>query len=200
MYARSVDDAGARLRELGRRGWESLGVGVAAFGLALGATQAYPPLAVPLFVGGLVLLASGVRAIWRHWDLLDWLADERDAYVIPEVLARARRETTTERRRTFAADVRSVLTHAAGYRPRADVAEELEALAAELDDPGLVLDPACAVACMRLLSDPGSPLFDPAACDAEVQGRIARIRAGFSTRERGGTADARAADGEPLYV
>jgi hypothetical protein len=53
---------------------------------------------------------------------------------------------------------------------------------------------------MRLLSDPGSPLFDPAACDAEVQGRIARIRAGFSTRERGGTADARAADGEPLYV
>ena len=78
--------------------------------------------------------------------------------------------------------------------------EKLEALAAELDDPGLVFDPACAVACMRLLSDPGSPLFDPAACDAEVQGRIARIRAGFSTRERGGTADARAADGEPLYV
>ena len=32
-------------------------------------------------------------------------------------------------------------------------AEELEALASELDDEELELDPACAVACMRLLTD-----------------------------------------------
>ncbi len=182
MYARAVDDAGAELRELGHRGWESLGVGVVAFALALGATQLHRPLAVPLFVGGLVLLAAGVRAVWRHWDLLDRLSEERDAYVIPEVLARARRESTIERRRGFAADIRGTLAHPAGYIPHAGVAEELAALASELEDPALALDPACAVACMRLLSDPASPLFDADALDAEVRGRVERIRAGFSTR------------------
>jgi hypothetical protein len=186
MYARAVDDAGAQLRELGQRGWESLGVGVVAFGLALGATQLHRPLAVPLFVGGLAVLVSGVRTVWRHWDLLDCLTDERDAYVIPEVLARARRETTMERRRGFAADIRGTLGHPAGVAPCADVAEELAALASELDDPALGLDPACAVACMRLLSDPASPLFDPDALDTEIRGRVARIRAGFSERATAG--------------
>jgi hypothetical protein len=182
MYARAVDDAGARLRELGHRGWESLAVGVAALGLALGATQLHEPLAVPLFLGGLAVLLRGVRTVWRHWDLLDGLTDDRDAYVIPEVLARARRETTMDRRRAFAADLRGTLAHPAGYVHCADVAEELTALACELEDPSLALDPACAVACMRLLSDPGSPLFDPEALDAEVRGRVARVRAGFSER------------------
>lgn len=183
MYARAVDDAGARLRELGHQGWESLALGVVAFGLALGATQVWRSLAVPLFVGGLVVLASGVRTVWRHWDLLDCLTDERDAYVIPEVVARARRETTMERRRGFAAEIRGTLAGCpAGRAPSADVAEELATLAAELEDQGLVLDPACAVACMRLLSDPSSPLFDPDAFDAEIRGRVVRIRAGFSAQ------------------
>ena len=79
MYARAVDDAGAQLRELGHRGWESLGAGVLAFALALAATQLHRPLAVPLFVGGLAVLLAGVRAVWRHWDLLDRLTEERDA-------------------------------------------------------------------------------------------------------------------------
>jgi hypothetical protein len=183
MYARAVDDAGTRLRELGHRGWESLGLGVVAFGLAIGATHVWPALAVPLFVGGLAVLASGVQTVWRHWDLLDCLTDERDAYVIPEVLARASRETTMERRRTFAGEIRSTLAaRPAGRGWSEDVAEELATLAAELDDPGLVLDPACGVACMRLLSDPASPLFDPDAFESEVRGRVVRIRAGFAAR------------------
>jgi hypothetical protein len=85
-----------------------------------------------------------------------------------------------DRRRAFAADIRGTLANPSGCAPRADVAEELRALASELESPDLALDPACAVACMRLLSDPASPLFDPEALDAEVCGRIARIRAGFS--------------------
>jgi hypothetical protein len=183
MYARAVDDAGAQLRELGHRGWESLGAGVLAFALALAATQLHRPLAVPLFVGGLAVLLAGVRAVWRHWDLLDRLTEERDAYVIPEVRARASREATMERRRAFATDLRDTLGHPAGYTPRADVAEEIAALAAELEDPGRALDPACAVACMRLSSDPASPLFDPDALHADILCRVARIRAGFSPRE-----------------
>lgn len=184
MYARAVDDAGTRLRELGHRGWESIGLGVVALALALGATRVWPTLAVPLFVGGLAVLAAGVRTIWRHWDLLDYLTGERDAYVIPEVLAHARRETTMARRRCFAADIRDVLAdRTAGRTPGPDVAEELAALAAELDDPALALEPACGVACMRLLSDPSSPLYDPDAFDSEVRGRVVRIRAGFSARD-----------------
>ena len=201
MYARAVEDAGARLRELGHQGWESLALGVAAFGLALGATRLWPSFAVPLFVGGLVVLASGVRTVWRHWDLLDCLTDERDAYVIPEVLARARRETTMERRRGFAAEIRGTLAGCPTCRaPSPGVAEELAALASELDDPGLALDPACAVACMRLLSDPASPLFDPGALDAEVRGRLARIRDGFSAREADAVAGGRLSDGDPVPI
>jgi len=201
MYARAVDDAGARLRELGHQGWQSLALGVVAFGLALGATQVRPSFAVPLFVGGLVVLASGVRTVWRHWDLLDCLTDDRDAYVIPEVLARARRETTMERRRGFAAEIRCTLAGRSTDRaPGTEVAEELAALAAELEDPGLALDPACAVACMRLLCDPASPLFDPDAFDAEVRGRVVRIRAGFSTHARDAAVGGRLGDGEAVPI
>ena len=201
MYARAVDDAGARLRELGHQGWQSLALGVVAFGLALGATQVRPSFAVPLFVGGLVVLASGVRTVWRHWDLLDCLTDDRDAYVIPEVLARARRETTMERRRGFAAEIRRTLAGRPTDRaPGTGVAEELAALAAELEDPGLALDPACAVACMRLLCDPASPLFDPDAFDAEVRGRVVRIRAGFSAHARDATVGGRLGDGEAVPI
>ena len=46
----------------------------------------------------------------------------------------------------------------------------------------LQIDPACAVACMRLSSDPASPLFDPDALHADVLCRVTRIRAGFSSR------------------
>ena len=201
MYARAVDDAGARLRELGHQGWESLALGVVAFGLALGATKLWPSFAVPLFVGGLVVLASGVRKVWRHWDLLDCLTDERDAYVIPEVLARARRETTMERRRAFAAELRDTLAgRGRGRAPSLDLAEELAALASELEDPGLALDPACAVACMRLLSDPASPLFDPDAFDAEVRGRVTRIRSGLSARGADAPSGGRVTGGDALPI
>jgi hypothetical protein len=52
----------------------------------------------------------------------------------------------------------------------------LEVLAAELDDTGLELDPACAVACARLLDDEESLLRDGASMRARVEG----IRAGFT--------------------
>ena len=60
------------------------------------------------------------------------------------------------------------------------VADELEALASELEDDGLALDPVAAVACVRLLSDiPHSPLLNPAAPVAELRSRILQIRSGF---------------------
>jgi hypothetical protein len=99
MYAREIDDAAVRLRSLRRQAWEKLGVAAAAFGTAMAATQAHPPLAIPFLVGGVVVGALGLRAEWLHWDLLDRLAGQPDAHAIPEVLAYANRRATEEPRR-----------------------------------------------------------------------------------------------------
>jgi hypothetical protein len=185
MYARAVDDAAARLRELRQEECGDLGLSALALGLAVAATQVRPAFAAPLFLGGLGVGMLGVRALWRRWDLVERLAGERDAHVIPEVEAYARRESTMERRRTFAALMRKELPQpgCAVDARIAAVAEELEALAAELDDDELALDPATAVACMRLLSDVTvSPLLNRAYPPDELRSRICQIRCGFSPR------------------
>ena len=64
MYARAVDDAAARLRDLRREEWSDLGLAGLALAIALGATEVYPDLAFPLFVGGVVVGARGIRAFW----------------------------------------------------------------------------------------------------------------------------------------
>jgi hypothetical protein len=110
MNARAVDDAAAHLRRLHTEQWEDLSLAVLVFGFALTATRLQPPLAVPLFIGGFAVWALGLRALWRHWDLLDRLADERDAYGISEVLAFACREATPSRRHDRAAFIRARLT------------------------------------------------------------------------------------------
>lgn len=187
MYARAVDDAAARLRELRREEWEDFGLAALALGLAVAGSQARPALAMPFFVAGLTVAALGVRALWREWDLLDRLAGERYAYVIPQVLTYAAREATTERRRTFAALIRARLqqpTGAFGARG-VSVREELEALATELEDRELSLDPACAVACMRLLTDVGSPFFAPEAVE-DLRSGVRQVRAGFGPAHRSG--------------
>jgi hypothetical protein len=185
MYARAVDDAATRLRELRHEEWEDLGLAALALGLAVAATQVRPALALPLFVGGLAAWALGIRALWRRWDLVDRLAGERDAHVIPEVRNYALRETSMERRRGLAAYVRRTLQESALARETRVMAaaEELEALASELEDDKLVLDPASAVACVRLLSDvAGSPLLNRGLPTQELRSRVSQIRSGFAAR------------------
>ena len=186
MYARAVDDASARLRELHQEERQDWGVAALALGLALVAAQVRPAFAMPLFLGGMAVGALGVRALWRHWDLVDRLAGERDAYLISDVLAYASRETTKERRYWFAALIRSIVSQpgpAVVARVHA-AADDLEALASELEDEELALDPACAVACARLVSDPAqSPLLNPALPPEELRSRLRQIRAGFAIRD-----------------
>jgi hypothetical protein len=180
MYARAVEEGAARLRALRHEEWEDLGLGSVAVALAIATTQVWPELAVPLFVGGVVVGVKGVRAGWRRWDLVDRLADYVDAYVIPEVLAYASRHASMERRRTFAAFIRCRLL---ACDPRIEaVARDLEALAIDLDDESLALDPVAAVATMRLLSEPESPLLDRSAPTDELRSRILQIRSGFKPR------------------
>jgi hypothetical protein len=109
MYTRSVDEAQKRLHELRQVEWQDLGLGGLALGFAVAATQVRESLALPLFVGGVTLLVLGLRALWQRWDLVDRLAGERDAYGISEVLEYASRETSMDRRRTFAAMIRNRL-------------------------------------------------------------------------------------------
>jgi hypothetical protein len=141
-----------------------------------------PGLALPLFLGGLVVGVLGARAMWRRWDLLDRLAGERDAHVIAEVRAFASREATMDRRHSFAVLIRATLreaTLAMDARVLA-VADELDALASELEDGDLALDPASAVTCMRLLSDvPRSPLLNHALPIEDLRSRVRQIRSGF---------------------
>ncbi|HET8743143.1 MAG TPA: hypothetical protein VFM41_11015 [Gaiella sp.] len=190
MYARALDDAGARLRELRREEREDLGLALVALALALAATQARPVLAMPLFLGGVGVGLLGVRALWRRWDLVDRLAADRDAYVIEEVKAYASREATPERRRRLAGAIRRMLDSSVPAACRPDVAAELRSLAADLDDERLELDAASAVECLRLLRDPDeSPLLDPLGSPDDLRDRVRHIRTGFRARRRGGEGD-----------
>jgi hypothetical protein len=186
MYARAVDDAAAHLRELRHEEWAGFALAAVVVGLALAATQVHPPLALPLLLGGLTGGALGARALWRRWDLLDELAGERAAYVIPDVLAYASRETAMDRRRNFAAFIRGAVREPGlGCEARVEsAADDLEALASELEHEELALDPACAVACVRLLRDPAvSPLLNPVLPQEDLRSRVFQIRCGFSRRQ-----------------
>ena len=182
MYARAVDDAAARLRTLRQEEYEALGLSALALVLAVVAAELLPALALPLFLGGLAVGALGMRALWRRWDLVERLSGDRDAYVIAEVRAYAAREAVLARRQSFAALIRSRLPQP-GLVSDARVvaaADELVALACELDDSTLALDPAAAVACMRLLTDLcDSPLLNPALPPEDLRSRVRQIRSGF---------------------
>jgi hypothetical protein len=185
MDGRAVEGAASELRELEHATWEDLGLAALALGLAIAATRAWPSLAMPLFLGGVAVGALGVRALVRHWDLLDRLADERDAYVIPAVRKYALRETSVQRRKLLAFQLRATLAHPRlGDELRSiGLVEELDALASELADDDLVLEPLSAVACKRLLGDPQeSPLYAPAVRQAELRARIRDVRSGFGPR------------------
>jgi hypothetical protein len=187
MYARAVDDAAVRVRELRWEQWGDLALAGLALALSLAATQIYPSLAMPLFVGGLVVAALGIRALYRRWDLVERLLGERDAYVIPEVLGHASRMATMDSRRRMAAGIRGILDEPwplIGARVSA-VAEDLAALAAQLDDDGLAFDPARAVSCFRLLNDSSeSPLLNPELAVEDLRSQLNRIRSGFMPLRR----------------
>ena len=180
MYARAVDDAAFRLRELHRDERNDFVLGALTLALSLVATAVRPELAVPLFIGGLALAALGVRAVVEHWEIVDRLAGERDAYVISEVRERAAREATMERRHALADHVRSWLartgsragpcrgTRAGGARGRA---RRRRADAR----PGVRRRRAS-----RLLIDPESPLLNTARPPDELRARVGQIRSGFA--------------------
>ena len=180
MIARAVEDAGRRLEDLRREQWEDGAVAAAAVALAIAASTLRPVFALPLFIGGMVVAARSVLAGWRRWDLLDRLVGERDAYAIPEVRARAELGASMANRRSLSGAIQSRLELA--ETPRiVENADEFAALVEELVDPQLELDPACAAACLRLLTDDvTSPLINSALPAEDVRSRVLQIRSGFA--------------------
>jgi hypothetical protein len=182
MVARVVEAEGRRLHDLRHEEWEDGAVAVAAFGLAVAASALRPSFALPLFIGGAFLAWRAVLAGWRRCDLLDRLLVEPDAYAIPEVRARAGQEASMGNRHLLSRAIRSRLQ--LGKNPRvAANADELAALADELVDPLLELDPICACACSRLLTDEvTSPLINSQLPAEDVRPRLLQIRSGFRAR------------------
>lgn len=182
MYARAVDQADARLRELRQEERVELALAAVALAASLISTEVLPELTAPLFIGGLVVGLLGLRTLWRRWDLLERLSGERDAHVISEVRALAVREATMERRECFAALIR-IKVREAELRSDARVlvvADELEGLASELENAELTLEAAAGVACARLLSDVArSPLLNPALPAEDLRSRVRQIRSGL---------------------
>jgi hypothetical protein len=185
MYARALEEAETQLVELRNDEVERVALSAVALGACLAATVVYQPLVIPLFVGGLAMGVLGIGSIWRHWDLLDRLADDLDAYSIPAVQAYAARDARMDRRLGHAALIRSWVRQPdlPADAPIVKFAVELEALACELEDLDLELEPACAIACRRLVSDPTvSPLLNYALPHDDVRSTIVGIRAGFRRR------------------
>ena len=169
-------EAETRLVELRHDELEQLGLGAAALGASLALTAVYRPLVLPLFLGGLALWLLGIRSLWRRWDLVDRLADDRDAYVISAVRAYAARDARMDRRHTNAVSLRFWATQT----DLTEVAAELEHLARDLDNPDLDLNPECAIVCRRFLTDPTvSPLLNGGLAD-DLHETIVEIERGFS--------------------
>ena len=184
MSARALQEARARLVALRHDELERIAVSALALGASLAATVFYPPLALPLFVGGVAIGVLGVGSTWRHWDLVDRLADDREAYEIPAVRSYAARDARMDRRVAYSSMIRSWTRQDPPADSRIpEVADQLEELARELAAADLDLDPASALACRRFVTDSTvSPLLDETASRDDLARYVARIRAGFTTR------------------
>jgi hypothetical protein len=179
MIARAVEDADRRLRDLRREDWEDGALAAAAMALAIAASAFRPTFALPLFAGGMFVAGRAVVAGWRRWELLDRLVVERDANALSEVRGLAEQEACMVNRRRLSRSIRSGLERTETPRIVAK-ADQLLAIADELVDQRLELDPAYAVACLRLLTDyVGSPLLNSALPAEDVRSRLVQIRSGF---------------------
>jgi hypothetical protein len=179
--ARRIDEATSELRDFRVDELGAIALGPPALVLSVVATQIQPALALPLFAGGLYLMARAVIAEVRRYNLVDRLSRDRDAYAIPEVAARGRRAAAMQNRRRMASSIRHAVTISSRLAPCAGV---LESLAADLERDDLELDPVLAVDCQELVNE--GIATTTAGADgglAEVVWRVRHICSGFTDRD-----------------
>jgi hypothetical protein len=187
MYARAVDDAARQLHDWQFEERAGFVLGPLVLALSVAATRLGPAYALPLFFGGLYLMARVAVAAIRRSTLLDRLAEERDAYTIPEVATRARRTAAPASRAAMAASIRSTLQAWSDAVPDLRVARccsELAALAALLERDDLELEPTSAVACRHLVDDATTiAVLAPGSDTSDLACRARHVRAGFTPRD-----------------
>ena len=179
MDARSVERAELQLHELKLQGLSDFGLAAVALGAAVVGSRFLPPLAMPLLVGGLGVGFLGVRALVRHYLLVEDLAVDPDAYLIPEVRRAAQRTASFEHRRQIAGSLRHALA-ASWECPCVESNRDLLGeIAAALEDDRLTLAPASAVALDRLLTGEHT-LYSPGLPADELRSRLRRVLDAFS--------------------
>jgi hypothetical protein len=180
MDARSVERAETQLHELQLQGFEDFLLAAVALAASLAASRLLPAAAVPLLVSGMAVGFLGMRALVRRYLLLEDLATERDAYLIPEVYAAAAKAASREHRLRLASAIREALNPLYGTNARVEASRDLLVeLEAALRDEGRALDPAAAVALDRLLIAGEDNLYSAALPADELRSRLRRILAAF---------------------
>jgi hypothetical protein len=180
VNAREVELTSARLDDLGRRVREKGALGFGALGIALAASWLAPSVAVPLLVGGLVLVTMALADTVRRADVIASLAADPDAQSIPAVRRRAALLARPAARKELAATIRLSLEAPSPSPAVAFCRPELEELAAKLDAPDWEPDPPTAAGCRALLVDGfESPLTNPLVEPALTRSRLRRLLTGF---------------------
>ena len=187
MDARSVERAETELRELGLQGLEGLLVAAGAFAVALLGIRLLPAVSVPLLAGGMGVAVLGMRALVRRHLLLEDLAADPDAHLIPQVRAVAARAASREHRLRLAAVIHQTLNQPlCETNSRIDANRDLLVeLEAALEDEARALDPAAAVALDRLLTVGEDNLNSRALPEDELRSRLHRILDAFAASSRG---------------
>jgi hypothetical protein len=177
MTAQEVDQAARELHGLRGQTLEDSGLAIVAFGLALTASWLKPSLAMPLTIGAFAMAFLAVRAHIRRFFLVEDLAADRDAYLIPAVQEFGLRAASIDHRRQIAHAVRGALLGSTGETGErlAAVRPELEQLIAALEDESAHWDPLTAVALDHWIADFDGSFRDVSAPAAEIRCRVRSI-------------------------
>jgi hypothetical protein len=173
MTARAVQQLEARLEDLCRVGWSRLGTAIAAALLAGPAHLLDPALSAALAAGAFVLALLSLRAFADRCELVDSLAADRDALTIAAVRARAGQIAARRELDRAAATLRRLAESNKTPRVAACRPELLELADALLSPPAPEL--SVAVACVRFVEAPESPLFDLQVSGVEICAQLRHL-------------------------
>jgi hypothetical protein len=177
MNARQLDEAATRLHDLRAQSAGDFMLAAVATGLALTATQLRPVLAMPFLLGAIGVGFLGVQAYVRRVFLVEDLADDRDAYSIPDVRRFGERVRTPAHRRQLAQSIRLATADSSREEAArlASVRVELDQLLAVLEDDQCPLEPHRLVTLEHWLNDPGGSFRNPLVPAAELRSRLRRL-------------------------
>ena len=194
MNARTLDELSVGLQGRRRYAIQSLCLAAAAGALAAILWTTSTMLALALAAGAAVeLVLVAVAIVGRRW-LIEQLALEPEAYALPEVKAFGAHLLEPRASARLAASIRSMLAENARLERRRVVASsvyylrgrvahysrELEAIAADLLSPAVLVQPVSIARCRWLLTQAAeSPLYNPRIPVEDLGVALRRIRDGM---------------------